>query len=83
VVKICGSGEPFVFWTFNSVSNKMDLQKVGGGRGDWMELAQDRDRCAGTCRYGEGLLGSINAGNFKTSCKVNWLGSQEGLCSME
>jgi hypothetical protein len=23
---------------------KMDLQKVGGGRGDWMELAQDRDR---------------------------------------
>ena len=22
---------------------KMDLQKVGGGRGDWMELAQDRD----------------------------------------
>jgi hypothetical protein len=22
----------------------MDLQKVGGGRGDWMELAQDRDR---------------------------------------
>jgi hypothetical protein len=24
--------------------NKMDLQKVGGGCGDWMELAQDRDR---------------------------------------
>ena len=23
--------------------NKMDLQEVGGG-GDWMELAQDRDR---------------------------------------
>jgi hypothetical protein len=23
---------------------KMDLQKVGGTRGDWMELAQDRDR---------------------------------------
>ena len=21
----------------------MDLQEVGGGRGDWMELAQDRD----------------------------------------
>jgi hypothetical protein len=21
---------------------KMDLQEVGGGRGDWMELAQDR-----------------------------------------
>jgi hypothetical protein len=24
---------------------KMALQGVGGGRGDWMELAQDRDRC--------------------------------------
>ena len=23
---------------------KMDLQEVGGGGGDWMELAQDRDR---------------------------------------
>ena len=23
---------------------KKDLQEVGGGRGDWMELAQDRDR---------------------------------------
>ena len=22
---------------------KMDRQEVGGGRGDWMELAQDRD----------------------------------------
>ena len=23
----------------------MDLQEVGRGCGDWMELAQDRDRC--------------------------------------
>ena len=23
---------------------KMDLQEVGGGGGNWMELAQDRDR---------------------------------------
>jgi hypothetical protein len=23
---------------------KMDLQEIGGGHGDWMELAQDRDR---------------------------------------
>jgi hypothetical protein len=23
---------------------KMDLQEVGGGRGDWMELAQDTER---------------------------------------
>ena len=38
---------------------------------------------AGKCGYGEGLSGSINAGNFLTSCKVYWLASQEGLCSME
>ena len=61
----------------------MDLQELGGGRGDWMELAQDRDRWRGTCGYGEGLSGSIKAGNFLTSCKVYWLASQEGLCSME
>ena len=34
---------------------------------------------AGTCGYGEGLSGPINAGNFLTSCKVYWLASQEGL----
>jgi hypothetical protein len=38
---------------------------------------------AGTCGYGEGLSGSINVGNFLTSCKVHWLASQEGLCSPE
>jgi hypothetical protein len=25
-------------------NKKMDLQEVGGGRGDWMEMAQDRNR---------------------------------------
>jgi hypothetical protein len=33
---------------------KMDLQEVGGGLGDWMELAQDRDRwraLVGMVRY--------------------------------
>jgi hypothetical protein len=28
---------------FGSLRVKMDVQEVGGGRGDWMELAQDRD----------------------------------------
>jgi hypothetical protein len=56
----------------------MDLQKVGGGRGDWMVL-----EVTGTYGYGEGLSVSINAGNFLTSCNVHWLASQERLCSME
>jgi hypothetical protein len=34
-------GRPRLRWEDNI---KMDLQKVGGGRGDWMELAQDRVR---------------------------------------
>ena len=33
-------GRPRRRWDDNI---KMDLQEVGGGRGDWMELAQDRD----------------------------------------
>ena len=34
-------GRPRRVWEDNI---KMDLQEVGGGCGDWMELAQDRDR---------------------------------------
>jgi len=34
-------GRPRSRWEDNI---KMDLQDVGGNRGDWMELAQDRDR---------------------------------------
>jgi hypothetical protein len=33
-------GRPRCRWEDNI---KMDLQEVGGGRGDWMELARDRD----------------------------------------
>ena len=33
-------GRPRLRWEYNI---KMDLQEVGGGRGDWMELAEDRD----------------------------------------
>ena len=33
-------GRPRRIWEDNI---KMDLQEVGRGRGDWMELAQDRD----------------------------------------
>jgi hypothetical protein len=34
-------GRPRPIWEDNI---KMDVQEVAGGRGDWMELAQDRDR---------------------------------------
>ena len=34
-------GKPRPRWDDNI---KMDLQEVGGSCGDWMELAQDRDR---------------------------------------
>ena len=34
-------GDPDTRWEDNI---KMDLQELGGGGGDWMELAQDRDR---------------------------------------
>jgi hypothetical protein len=34
-------GRPRRRWEDNI---KMDSQEVGGGRGDWMELVQDRDR---------------------------------------
>jgi hypothetical protein len=48
------------------------------------ELSSSRKRqMAGTCGYVEGLSSSINARKFLTCCKVNWLASQEGLCSME
>jgi len=33
-------GRPRRGWKVNI---KMDIQEVGEGRGDWMELAQDRD----------------------------------------
>jgi hypothetical protein len=33
-------GRPRHRWEDNI---KMDLQEVGGGRGDWMKLAEDRD----------------------------------------
>ena len=75
-------GRPRRRWEYNI---EMHLQELGGGREDWMELAQDRDGWRAlvgelTC---EEFFGSINAGNFLTSGKIYWLASQEGLCSME
>ena len=41
MVNVGPLGRPKRRWKDNI---KMDLQEVGGGRGDWMELAQGRDR---------------------------------------
>jgi hypothetical protein len=43
---------------------KMDSQEVGGDRGDWMELAQDRDRWRALVSYGKEPSGSIKCGEF-------------------
>jgi len=55
------------------------LERVVGTGWSWLRIGTGG---VGTCGYGEGLSASINAGNL-TSCKVYWLASQEGLCSME
>ena len=43
---------------------KIDLQEVGRGCGDWMELAQYRLQVASACEYGNELSGSIKCGKF-------------------
>jgi hypothetical protein len=72
-------GRPRRRWEDNI---KMDLEEVGGGRGDWMELAQDRDRWRTLVSTVKNLRVPQNAGDFLVSCK-DWSASQEGLCSME
>ena len=49
---------------------KIVLQEEGGSCGDWMELAQDRDRWRALVS-GDELSGSKNAGNFLTSCRTS------------
>jgi hypothetical protein len=41
IVIFVGNIYIYIRWEDNI---KIDLQEIGGGCGDWMELAQDRDR---------------------------------------
>jgi hypothetical protein len=43
---------------------KMDLQEVGCGDVDWIELAQDRDRRWSLVNAEINLWGTINRGEF-------------------
>ena len=61
-------GRPRRRWEGNI---KMDLQEVGGSCGDWMELAQDRDRWRALVSTGMNLRVPKNAGNFLTSCRTS------------
>jgi len=50
---------------------KVDLQEVRGGFGDWMELAQDRDRWPALVSMVMNLRVPKIAGNFLTSCRTS------------
>ena len=50
---------------------KMDVQEVEGGYGDWIELAQDRDRWRALVSTVMNLRVPKNAGNFLTSCRTS------------
>jgi len=48
---------------------RMDLQEVGCGYVDWIELVQDRDRWRTLVSAVMNLRVQRNVGNFLTSCK--------------
>ena len=61
-------GRPRRRWEDNI---KMDFQEMGGGGGDWMKLAQDRDRWRALVNAVMNFRVRLNAGNFLTSCNTS------------
>ena len=57
-------GRPRRRWEDNI---KVDLQEVGCGGIEWIELAQDRDRCQALVNAVMNLWVPQNVGNFLTS----------------
>ena len=47
---------------------KMNLQEGGYGAMEWIEVAQDRGKVAGTCECGNEPSGSVKCGEF-----LDWL----------
>ena len=61
-------GRPRRRWEVNI---KMDLQEGGRGCGDWMGLAQDRDRWRALVSTVMNFRVPQNVGNFLISCKTS------------
>ena len=61
-------GRPRFRWEDNI---KMDLKEVGKDCGDWMELAQNRDRWRALVSMVMNFRVPQNAGNFLISCKTS------------
>jgi hypothetical protein len=59
-------GRPRRRWVDNI---KLDLQKVGCGGMDWIELAQGRDRWRALVNAVMNLRVPLNVGNLLTSCE--------------
>jgi len=61
-------GRPRRCWEDNI---RMDLQEVGGDCGDWMELAQERERWRTLGSMVSNFWIPQNVGNFLTSCRTS------------